>query len=233
MDDQERNQGVSAEDGFHLEKQERRYMGETTMSEEDWNQAQEAMAEYPSGKKQGEYTVADYRALPEDCPAELIDGTFFYMEAPHARHQAVASELSARFRDYIVKNGGKCRTWGAPVNVQLDCDDKTMVQPDVIILCDKRKMRDGSVFGAPDLVAEVLSDSTARIDRVVKKEKYRKAGVREYWMVDRMFRKVMVCHFEKGEADRIYGPDEEVPVGIYDGKCRVNFREIFDYAEEW
>ena len=194
---------------------------------------QETLAEYRPGKRQGEYTLEDYRALPDNLRVELIDGVLFYMEAPHAAHQTIAFELSVRFREYILKNGGKCRTWATPVNVQLDCDEKTMVQPDVVILCDKNKIQGGNIVGAPDLVVEVLSDSTARKDMILKKEKYRRAGVREYWMVDRQQRRIVVCAFEKGMPDRIYGPDEEVPVGIYDGRCTVSFREIFDYAEEW
>ena len=193
----------------------------------------ETLAEYWPGKRQGEYTLEDYRALPDNLRVELIDGVLFYMEAPHAAHQTIAFELSVRFREYILKNGGKCRTWATPVNVQLDCDEKTMVQPDVVILCDKNKIQGGNIVGAPDLVVEVLSDSTARKDMILKKEKYRRAGVREYWMVDRQQRRIVVCAFEKGMPDRIYGPEEEVPVGIYDGRCTVNFREIFDYAEEW
>ena len=71
-----------------------------------------------------------------------------------------------------------------PVDVQLDCDNRTMLQPDVFVTCNKDKLKKRNVYGAPDFVVEILSPSTRRKDMTIKKEKYKKAGVREYWMVD-------------------------------------------------
>ena len=89
------------------------------------------------------------------------------------------------------KNKGHCKAFVAPVDVQLDCDDKTMVQPDILIVCDPDKLIKQCVFGAPDFVAEVLSKSTKNKDMNLKLMKYKRAGVREYWLIDTENEKVI------------------------------------------
>ena len=83
----------------------------------------------------------------------------------------------------------------APMDVQLDCDDKTMVQPDVMVVCDRDKITRKCIYGAPDLAVEILSDSTKKKDMYVKLGKYMEAGVREYWLVDPKGKKVIVYDF--------------------------------------
>lgn len=114
----------------------------------------------------------------------------------------------------------------APLDVQLDYDDKTVVQPDIMIVCDKSKFRNEAVYGAPDLVVEILSKSTWKKDVYIKLEKYAFAGVREYWMVDPDKKKVMVYDLESKQGPVIYGFDDTVPVGIFGGSCSVNFTKI-------
>ncbi|MCD7954366.1 MAG: Uma2 family endonuclease, partial [Lachnospiraceae bacterium] len=87
----------------------------------------------------------------------------------------------------------------------------------------------GRVYGAPDLVVEILSPSTMRRDRSLKLTKYKRAGVREYWMIDPDYKKVYVYDFEKSESYKIYEFTDAVPVGIYGGDCVVDFARI--YAE--
>jgi len=188
----------------------------------------EALAEYAHRKRQGEYTLEDYFALPEERRVELIDGVIYDMAAPNLIHQAIGSNIWRFFDDFIKKQKGSCMPFVAPVDVQLDCDDRTMVQPDVLILCDLSKARWGRVYGAPDLVAEVLSPSTSKKDRSLKLSKYKRAGVREYWIVDPKRKTVLVYEFEKGDTATLYGFDASVPVGIYDGKCRVDFAQIYE-----
>lgn len=103
-------------------------------------------------KKQGEYTIEDYRKLPEDERAELIDGTIYDMAAPLSVHQLLASKIYSSLAGYIEKNQGACIPMFAPVDVQLDQDDKTMVQPDLMIVCDRKKLTRQGVFGAPDFI---------------------------------------------------------------------------------
>ena len=91
-------------------------------------------------KRQGEYTVEDYRALPEDVRAELIDGVLIFLESPTFTHQEVLSELLLEFGDFVRNNKGPCRVVPSPLDVQLDCDDRTMVQPDIAVICRNERI---------------------------------------------------------------------------------------------
>lgn len=106
---------------------------------------------------------------------------------------------------YIEKNQGACIPMFAPVDVQLDQDDKTMVQPDLMIVCDREKLTRQGGVGAPDFIIEILSESTRKKDSYLKLMKYQKAGVREYWLVDPDKKKVIVYDLEKVEIPVIYG----------------------------
>lgn len=190
-----------------------------------------AEAAVPYGqKRQGEYTLEDYYALPEDKRYELIDGVLYEMTAPTTVHQIIALQMCHQIESFIDEHGGDCMSYIAPVDVQLDCDDKTMVEPDVIILCDRSKDINRCIYGAPDFVAEVLSKSTRRKDIGVKTYKYANAGVREYWIIDPKDRKVIVYQFAQEEDGEdtvsIYGFQDKIPVGIYHGELEIDFVKI-------
>ena len=180
------------------------------------------------GKKQGEYTIEDYYALPDDQRAELIDGYFYDMATPSLPHQDVIGILHAEFKTFVRKNKGPCRVYLSPVSVQLDCDDKTMVEPDLIVICSKDKLLRRCCFGAPDLVIEVLSPSTRRKDIRIKTTKYEHAGVREYWMIDPDKKQVMTYFFEDDGFPSIYGFDAVIPVRIWDNQLKIDFREVWE-----
>ena len=181
-------------------------------------------------KKQGEYTLEDYYALPEDKRYELIDGVLYEMTAPTTLHQIIALQMCYQIEKFIEEKEGSCMTYIAPVDVQLDCDDKTMVEPDVIILCDRSKDINRCIYGAPDFVAEVLSKSTRRKDIGVKTYKYANAGVREYWMIDPKDMKVIVYTFAQNDDAEdtvsIFGFQDKIPVGIYNGELKIDFAKI-------
>ena len=174
------------------------------------------------------YTLEDYLALPDDLRVELIDGVFYDMAAPHGVHQTIIGYLHMQFRLFVKENKGPCFPFLSPFDVQLDCDDKTVVQPDVMIICDREKLRNGRIFGAPDLVVEVLSPSTRKKDMQLKMFKYGNAGVREYWLVDPEKRVVIQYDLVENTPPAIYGTDAEVPVLIWDGKCRISVGEMFE-----
>lgn len=184
------------------------------------------------GQGPGTYTIDDYMALPDEKRVELIDGRFYEMNAPHTGHNVLADEIQSAFTRYIRKNRGKCLAITSPVDVQLDRDNKTMLQPDVALVCDRKKFVRGIIYGAPDLTVEVLSPSTRSKDLLLKLRKYRNAGVREYWVVDPQSRQITVHRFD-GDADScaVYRSTDRVPVGIFGGGCTVDFEEIFGYAE--
>lgn len=178
--------------------------------------------------KQGKYTVEDYRKLPEDERAELIDGTIYDLATPLSVHQLLASKIYSALAGYIEQNKGTCIPMFAPVDVQLDQDDKTIVQPDLMIVCDRKKLTRQGVFGAPDFIIEILSESTRKKDSYLKLMKYQKAGVREYWLVDPDKKKVIVYDLERAEIPVIYGFADQVPVRIFDGKCEIDFSRIYE-----
>ena len=183
------------------------------------------------GKKQGEYTLKEYEAIPDEYRVELIDGVIYDLNTPTTIHQQLAFEISIKLREYIRQNKGLCMILPSPVSVQLDEDDRTMLQPDVVVCCDRDKILRSHVYGAPDMVIEILSPSTRKKDMGLKLKKYISARVREYWMVDPDKKKVVVYDLEHNELPVIYGFEDRVPVQIFDGKCQIDFSEIYSYIE--
>ncbi len=182
-------------------------------------------------KKRGQYTLEDYYAVPEDKRMELIDGILYDMAAPCVIHQVLLGELLVQISSYIKGKGGDCLPAVAPLDVQLDQDDRTMVQPDLIVLCDRSKLREHAIYGAPDFIAEVLSPATRRRDLCLKLAKYSGAGVREYWMIDPDKEKIVVYDLEKEELPQVYGFCDQVPMAIFGGSCQIDFAAIDDYLK--
>lgn len=183
--------------------------------------------------RQGEYTLDDYLALPDDQRVEMIDGVFYDMSSPLNTHQIISHLLGHYFESFIDENGGPCQVFEAPTDVQLDMDNKTIVQPDILIVCDPEKVRLERIYGAPDLVIEILSKSTRRKDQTLKMWKYADAGVREYWIVDPKKLTVAVYDFAHGDELTLYTFHDSVPVGIYDGACRIDFEKIWKRIERF
>ena len=190
----------------------------------------ESQTEYHVKKQQGDYTIEDYFLIPEERRAELIDGVFYDMASPTDIHQMISFEICARFREFINKNKGACIPAMAPLDVQLDEDNKTMVQPDILIVCDRSKFKNSRIFGAPDLIVEILSPSTRKRDTFLKTGKYACAGVKEYWIVDPIKKRVIVYDFEHEDVPKVYTFEEKVPVNIFAGECEIDFTEIYEYV---
>ncbi len=233
---------MAALSGIPLGTIQKIFSGETEHPRYDTLQALEQLFKKPSVIKEqtspyqadrnGHYTLDDYYALPDDQRVELIDGYFFEMNSPTFGHQSIGGEIYRQIANFIMEHGGSCRPFIAPVDVQLDCDNKTMVQPDVGIICDPSKIKRFGIYGAPDFIVEVLSPSTQKKDMITKLVKYADAGVREYWLVDFPRQKVLVYSFEKDEFPVIYGFNQPIPLGIYDGKLKIDFSNIAKWLEE-
>ena len=187
---------------------------------------------------QSGYTFNDYShlKLPEGVRVEVLDGRLIRMDAPTTRHQVIAGEIYRLASNFIRASHGKCIPLISPVDVRLeykdDGSDMTIFEPDVIIVCDKKKIEGlKTVNGSPDFVVEVASPSSRKYDMNDKMNKYRTSGVREFWLVDYDRNKIIKYTFE-GDGDIfIYTFDDVVPVEIYDGKLAIDFGEIKEYIE--
>lgn len=205
------------------------------------NEEVKAEKEDKEGRRQtwetGDKTIEDYLALPDERRVELIDGVFYDMAAPSYVHQIIALKIFQILLNHVEKSGGSCMPFAAPADVQLFCDsDKTMVQPDVFVVCNRDQITMRRLLGAPDLVMEVVSPDSRRRDADLKLRKYREAGVREYWIIFPKEKKVLAYLFEKADETEDIVPKEytfadRVPVGIWGGACEVDFAEIDERCE--
>lgn len=156
-----------------------------------------------------QHCYGDYLAWPEDLRYELIDGTAYAMSpAPDLAHQDVAGEIYRQAANLL--RGKPCRAFIAPVDVRLpkqnEADERidTVVQPDVLVVCDSSKLDRRGVRGAPDWIVEVLSPSTAGHDQIKKRALYERHGVKEYWLIHPMDRVLTIYLLNDGE----YGKPE-------------------------
>lgn len=175
--------------------------------------------------KNDHYTSEDYWNLPEEERAELINGKFYDMAPPSRIHQKLVSKLTALFNQYITDHHGFCEVYPAPFAVNLDADDKDWVEPDISVICDPNKLTDRGCSGAPDLIFEIVSPASRKMDYSLKNMIYSQAGVREYWIVDPAKEKVVVYCYENDSDPCLYSFDADVPVGIYPG-LTIRIRDL-------
>ncbi len=200
---------------------------ESEQNTERVNEVHEAMpACTVPRKKQGEYTLEDYYALPDDIRAELIDGELIFLEAPSSIHQELIGELFFEIKLYIRTHNGPCKILPSPLDVQLDCDNRTMLQPDISVICHRDRIVKMGVYGAPDLCIEIVSPSSRKRDYEKKRMKYQNAGVREYWIIDPKTESVLCYFFKESNESHSYTFDDKIPVRIYDSNLVINFAKI-------
>ena len=192
----------------------------------------ESQTVYRESAKQGKNTLEDYYALPDDRRAELIDGYFYDMVSPTKEHQTILMQIALQLSPAVDAHPA-CRLYVAPLDVCLDNDDDTMVQPDIFIVCNKEDRDERRVNGAPDFIVEILSPSSRYHDMFRKLNKYRLAGVREYWIVDPKSRRVTVYDYEHDELPVSYTFDDIVPLMISGGECGVDFGKISRVLERY
>ena len=138
-------------------------------------------------KEREKYSWADYLSWPESERWELIRGEAYSMSpAPSRTHQAICGEMYAQIRAFL--KGHECQLFFAPFDVKLseaeNDDAPTVVQPDIVLCCDRNKISERGITGSPDLVVEVVSPASGIMDRKVKYDLYEASGVAEYWLVD-------------------------------------------------
>jgi Uma2 family endonuclease len=193
------------------------------------NQVKEAKPEGKNG-----YTYGDYLTWDDGKRYELIDGVVYNMTpAPSRRHQQLAVELLRQVGNYLFDK--ECEVYIAPFDVRLpvteedDKDVKTVVQPDLVVVCDQDKLDERGCKGAPELVIEIVSPSSAGRDRKVKRDLYEKHGVKEYWLVDYSEKTVEVYLLnDDGQYGKsvVYTDQEMVPVSIFND-LEIDLRLVF------
>lgn len=179
------------------------------------------------------YTYADYLTWDENERIELLDGEPVMMAPPSRAHQKISMEISRQLANYL--EGKKCEVYAAPFAVRLfegveDAPEKvqTVFEPDITVVCDKDKLDGHGCKGAPDLVVEILSPSTARHDRLVKLGQYQRAGVLEYWIVSPDEQTVQVNLLKDGffHPHEIYDKTGVAKVNTLDG-CFIELSKVF------
>ena len=179
------------------------------------------------------YSLADVLSWPDELRIELIEGQPVMMSPPKRIHQEISVSIASQLYDFLKDK--KCKVFPAPFAVRLfeqaedtPKDVETMVEPDITVVCDSDKLDDIGCKGAPDLVIEILSDSTKRHDMITKFSLYSRAGVPEYWIVDPDGQTVQVFTIEAGQyhAPVAYTSTASVPVGVLPG-CVIDLNEVF------
>ena len=206
--------------------------GEPSVFRED---RQPYMAEYPGAPgdpRQGTYTLDDYYALPDERRVELIDGVIYDMSCPLRVHQAILGQLHLQLAP-CVEEHPECELFFAPADVRLDNDNRTILQPDLYIVCGKEETDKRRLNGAPDFIIEILSPSNRKHDMVLKLNKYQNAGVREYWIVDPQNLKIIVYDFTEDIDIESYTFEDKVPVIISQGECEVDFGRIYEKIKKY
>ena len=175
------------------------------------------------------YTYEDYASWPMDERWEIIHGAPYAMATPTEAHQRTVGEVSRQLSTFLL--GKPCRAYIAPFSVRLNADDgdDIVVEPDVLVVCDRSKLADGKgVVGAPDFIMEVLSPSTVKHDTIRKFLLYQSSGVREYWIADpeEKFLVKYILRDGKYMATGHSADDASVPVDTLEG-CAIDLTLVF------
>ena len=179
----------------------------------------------PALQQLDQITLKQYEELPEDQRAEVFEGIVYDMASPSQEHQTISMELSTLINTYIKERNGSCRVFHAPFDVKLSDKPLTIVQPDIMVICDKNKLDGKRCNGAPDFVIEIVSPSNPADDYIRKLYYYKNAGVREYWIVDPRRKTVTINYFENNMLNIQYSFDSVIKVSIYEDLF-INFSDI-------
>ena len=191
-------------------------------------------------QEQGLFSYKDYCKWTDDGRWELIDGVEYDMSpAPSRIHQKLSGELFVRI--YDVLKDRQCEVYAAPFDVRLpdyaEASDEeifTVVQPDIVVVCDASKLDERGCMGAPDLVIEILSPYTAAKDMKIKRDLYEQHGVREYWLVHPTDKTLMVYCLRQDKQyakAEIYASQDIVESTVIEG-LKIELTDLFGFSPE-
>lgn len=194
-----------------------------------------------SDRNQNIITYKEYATWGEEERCEVLDGRIISMApSPLPEHQGISMQLSVEFGSYL--RGKSCRAFAAPIDVYLfedsskkwiDENIRNWVIPDLIVVCDPNKIKRSKIIGAPDLVIEILSSSSAKMDRMDKRLAYQRAGVKEYWIIDpaNQIVEVYLLTNHSLELHDVYNREDSIPVHVLE-ELKIDLTLIFPLSEE-
>jgi Uma2 family endonuclease len=190
----------------------------------------------PDFNYEGIYTYADYLQWTIEERLELIKGKIFRMSpAPRRVHEHVSQNVHFRLLEAL--RGKQCKVYTAPFDVRLtrrsnaDKDITTVVQPDLIVVCDPSKLDDKGCIGAPDIVVEILSPGNNKKELKNKFEVYEENGVQEYWIIhpdEKTFMKYVLDEYGKYQPSRLLTMGDIVLTPIIPN-LTLSLDEVFEY----
>lgn len=188
----------------------------------------------PIPKSDRKYTYADYLTWPENERWEIIDGVPYLQAAPTWQHQSISSELHRQIANYLVSS--PCRVFASPFDLRLpemnEKDEETtfVVQPDIIIVCSTEGLKGTGYYGTPSMLIEITSPSTTKADRLYKFNRYEKAGVKEYWIVEPEVKIVSVFILQDnkryGRPD-VYSEENQITLSIFPD-LTIDLKPVFE-----
>lgn len=177
----------------------------------------------PQPQEREEYSYADYLTWSEDERWEIVNGIAYMQAAPTPVHQEILTEILKQIAIYLTDKS--CKVYPAPFCVRLtkwnekkNENIKKVFEPDITIVCDKSKIDKEGCKGVPDMIIEILSPSSFKMDRVIKFNEYETAGVKEYWIVEPDGKIVSTFILQKdGRYGRteIYTENDKIKVSIF------------------
>lgn len=182
-----------------------------------------------------QYSYADYLTWQFKERVELIKGWISKMSpAPSTGHQTIAWDFTYYFANYFRKSD--CKPFFAPFDVRLLDSKKsksdqqvfTVVQPDICVICDEKKLDERGCLGAPDLIIEIVSPGNSKREMKTKYELYEENGVKEYWIANPLEKNIMlyVLKAKKYHLKKIYFDDDTIESVLFKGLV-IDLKEIF------
>lgn len=187
----------------------------------------------PLSQENIRYTYSDYLTWPENERWEIIDGVPYLQAAPTWQHQALSRELLTQFNNYLKDKS--CQVFASPFDLRIPEDDEKdekttfVVQPDLLVICDQDGLKGTGYYGVPTLIIEITSPSTSRNDKVFKFNKYEKAGVKEYWVVEPEGKFISVFILQDDERygrPETYTNHDKAKVSVFP-ECIIDLEGVF------
>ena len=186
---------------------------------------------YEIKMEEKEYTYEDLLNMEDENRYEIIDGKLFLMSSPSTIHQEIAGELFVQLKQFFKDK--KCKPFIAPLDVRIsgeriDKKVKNVVQPDLMVICDNNKIDEKGICGVPDFVIEIMSPNNQVHDTVRKYQLYLKYGVREYWLISPMDKKIFTCVLDNQRYDvEEYKIEDEIKSKIFKDLA-LSLKEIYN-----